>query len=182
MSSCSSPWPLPTVTHQPPHTHTRGCARRGRTKAYPAPAYGGLVLPYNTGATDDGRSAAVNDSVNPFLGKVKVTWEQAIIAKGGLKSDLSSLDVLKQLVIKEIRGLADMPKDFKHFGNDDFADLLCVILATNPFFTASLTPRSGGGFELISYDPVPDKGDRVTCLPFNRSQLFPRATFRLAAN
>ena len=31
---------------------------------------------------------------------------------------------------------------------------LCVILETNPFYAASLTPRAGGGFELINYDPV----------------------------
>merc|ERR1712127_958715 len=31
---------------------------------------------------------------------------------------------------------------------------LCVILETNPFYAASLTPRAGGGFKLINYDPV----------------------------
>ena len=29
-----------------------------------------------------------------------------------------------------------------------------MILETNPFYAASLTPRAGGGFELINYDPV----------------------------
>ena len=29
-----------------------------------------------------------------------------------------------------------------------------MILENNPFYAASLTPRAGGGFELINYDPV----------------------------
>ena len=122
-------------------------------KEYPVPAYPGLVLPYETGAINDGRNAAVNDAVNPFLRKVMGTWIGAVVAQKALKSDLASLDPLKQLVVAEIPGLSDMPPSYNHYGNDDFAAQLCVILETNPFFTASLTPRAGGGFELVSYDP-----------------------------
>jgi hypothetical protein len=57
-----------------------------------------------------------------------------------------------------------MPPSYNHFGNDDFAAQLCVILETNPFFTASLTPRAGGGFELINYDPVTPSGSDT---PYN---------------
>ena len=123
-------------------------------KEYPMPAYPGLVLPYETGATNDGRNAAVNDAVNPFLKKVIGTWMGAVVAQKALKSDFASLDPLKQLVVAEIPGLSDMPPSYNHFGNDDFAAQLCVSLETNPFFTASLTPRAGGGFELVSYDPA----------------------------
>jgi len=33
---------------------------------------------------------------------------------------------------------------------------LCVILESNPFYASSLTPRAGGGFEIINFDPVAD--------------------------
>ena len=46
-----------------------------------------------------------------------------------------------------------LPEGYKHFGGDDYAKLLCVILENNPFYASSLTPRAGGGFEIINYDP-----------------------------
>ena len=36
--------------------------------------------------------------------------------------------------------LADMPEGFKFFGGDDLAAQLCVLLESNPFYAASLTP------------------------------------------
>ena len=37
------------------------------TKVFPTPAYDGLVLPYNTGGTNDNIYAKVNSEVGPFL-------------------------------------------------------------------------------------------------------------------
>merc|ERR1712127_1020670 len=53
-----------------------------------------------------------------------------------------------------VPGLAPMPEDYNFFGGGDLAAQLCVILGSNPFYAASLTPRAGGGFEIINYDPA----------------------------
>ena len=50
-----------------------------------------------------------------------------------------------------IPGLAPMPDDYNFFGGEDLAAQLCVLLESNPFFAASLTPRAGGGFEIINF-------------------------------
>jgi hypothetical protein len=46
---------------------------------------------------------------------------------------------------------AGMPEGFKFFGGDDLAAQLCVLLESNPFYAASLTPRDGGGFEIVNF-------------------------------
>ena len=119
-------------------------------KVYPVPAYPGLVLPHETGARTDNINEAVNGVVTPFLRGVLLPSYPV----GKLKSDLSSLDPIQKVVTENIAGLSDMPQKYKLFGSDDFAAQLCVSLESNPFFTASLTTRAGGGFELINYDPV----------------------------
>ena len=124
-----------------------------------APAYPGLELPYNAGATNENSQPEVQALVAKFLGALvgrfapPAVWP-TILAGGKLKSDLSSLDPVQKLLKDMVPGLNDMPETYKTFGGDDYAAQLCVILETNPFYAASLTPRAGGGFELINYDPV----------------------------
>jgi len=85
-----------------------------------------------------------------------------IVDKGLLKSDPHSLDELQKFVkagldkqnAAAMPGLAPMPDDYNFFGGDDLAAQLCVLLESNPFYAASLTPRAGGGFEIINFDPV----------------------------
>jgi len=122
------------------------------------PAYPGLKLPYNEGATEENSQPEVQALVNQFGYAVFAAGPSAvwptILAGGKLKSDLSSLDPVKKLLKDTVPGLNDMPETYKTFGGDDYAAQLCVILETNPFYAASLTPRAGGGFKLINYDPV----------------------------
>mmetsp|Transcript_34686 Transcript_34686/g.81898 ORF Transcript_34686/g.81898 Transcript_34686/m.81898 type:complete len:573 (-) Transcript_34686:238-1956(-) len=87
---------------------------------------------------------------------------KAIVDEGLLKSDPHSLDELQKFVragldkqnAAAMPGLAPMPDDYNFFGGDDLAAQLCVILESNPFYASSLTPRAGGGFEIINFDPV----------------------------
>ena len=82
-----------------------------------------------------------------------------IVDKGLLKSDPHSLDELQKFVkaglethnAAAVPGLAPMPEDYNFFGGDDLAAQLCVILESNPFYASSLTPRAGGGFEIINF-------------------------------
>ena len=82
-----------------------------------------------------------------------------IVDKGLLKSDPHSLDELQKFVkagldkqnAAAMPGLAPMPDDYNFFGGDDLAAQLCVLLESNPFYAASLTPRAGGGFEIINF-------------------------------
>ena len=84
---------------------------------------------------------------------------KAIVDKGLLKSDPHSLDELQKFVragldkqnAAAMPGLAPMPDDYNFFGGDDLAAQLCVILESNPFYASSLTPRAGGGFEIINF-------------------------------
>ena len=82
-----------------------------------------------------------------------------IVDKGLLKSDPHSLDELQKFVkaglethnAAAVPGLAPMPEDYNFFGGDDLAAQLCVLLESNPFYASSLTPRAGGGFEIINF-------------------------------
>ena len=145
------------------------------TKAFPHPAYDGLVLPYETGGTNDNLNNKVNGEVSPFLANIgggspalaalgvpisfKGVFMKEIVDKGLPKLDRNSLDALQDYVKSQldlqnhaaVPGLADMPEGYKFFGGDDFAAQLCVLLESNPFYAASLTPRAGGGFEIINY-------------------------------
>ena len=126
----------------------------------PFPAYTGLALPYGdempVGSMDN-VNQKVNDVVNPFLGETIAHWSTQVAGKA--KSDLSSLDPLQKFVKDKLQkhneaaepDLADMPEGFKFFGGDDLAAQLCVLLESNPFYAASLTPRDGGGFEIINF-------------------------------
>lgn len=129
----------------------------------PFPAYPGLKLPYGEEmpvGSQDNANEKVNDEVIPFLTGIVGFWMAQIAGKD--KSDLSSLDPLQKFVADGLRkhneaavpDLADMPEGFKFFGGDDLAAQLCVLLESNPFYAASLTPRDGGGFEIINFDPV----------------------------
>ena len=149
-------------------------------KDFPHPAYEGLVLPYGTGATKDNTDDAVQMESVKFLfgigggspmlggpaksgavlgpGKTGVFMKD-IVDKGLLKSDPHSLDELQKFVkaglethnAAAVPGLAPMPEDYNFFGGDDLAAQLCVLLESNPFYASSLTPRAGGGFEIINF-------------------------------
>ena len=156
-------------------TATEPAAPAVTKKAFPNPAYDGLVLPYETGGTNDNLNNKVNGEVNPFLAGIgggspplaalgipisfKGVFIKEVVDKGLLKSDPNSLDALQAFVKSQldvqnhaaVPGLADMPEGYKFFGGDDFAAQLCVLLESNPFYAASLTPRAGGGFEIINF-------------------------------
>merc|ERR1711935_757540 len=78
------------------------------------------------------------------------------------KKDPEGFDSLQHIVTKNSNHAKKLPQGYKHFGGDDYAAQLCVILETNPFYAASLTPRAGGGFKLINFDPV---GEDATYSP-----------------
>eukprot|EP00964_Phaeocystis_antarctica_P074833 scaffold46085_cov61-Phaeocystis_antarctica.AAC.6 len=92
---------------------------------------------------------------------------------GKAKSDRSSLDPLQEFVKAGLQkqneaavpGLAPMPEDYNFFGGDDLAAQLCVILGSNPFYAASLTPRAGGGFEIINFVCHTGLEPRMLCDP-----------------
>ena len=152
-------------------------------KDFPLPAYEGLKLPYETGATKDNTNEDVQTESNGFLfgigggspmlvgGQTPVApgvfkdlgstgvFMKDIVDKGLLKSDRNSLDELQKFVkaglethnAAAVPGLAPMPEDYNFFGGDDLAAQLCVLLESNPFYASSLTPRAGGGFEIINF-------------------------------
>ena len=128
----------------------------------------------------------MNNEVNPFLvgiggGSPVFTagfgptppgvFMQDIVGKA--KSDRSSLDPLQEFVKAGLQkqneaavpGLAPMPEDYNFFGGDDLAAQLCVILGSNPFYAASLTPRAGGGFEIINFVCHTGLEPRMLCDP-----------------
>ena len=134
--------------------------------AGPAQAYPGLALPYGdemaVGPQDNANdkvNEAVGDARSGFLGETLGFWMTQIAGKP--KSDLSSLDPLQKFVEEKLNehnrapeaapDQADTPEGFKFFGGDDLAAQLCVLLESNPFYAASLTPRDGGGFEIVNF-------------------------------
>jgi len=148
----------------------------------PFPAYPGLKLPYGEEmpvGSQDNANEKVNDEVIPFLTGIVGFWMAQIAGKD--KSDLSSLDPLQKFVADGLRNynrnatakhneaavpdLADMPEGFKFFGGDDLAAQLCVLLESNPFYAASLTPRDGGGFEIINF-VCHTQGSNPRALPY----------------
>jgi hypothetical protein len=140
----------------------------------PFPAYPGLKLPYGEEmpvGSQDNANEKVNDEVIPFLTGIVGFWMAQIAGKD--KSDLSSLDPLQKFVADGLRkhneaavpDLADMPEGFKFFGGDDLAAQLCVLLESNPFYAASLTPRDGGGFEIINF-VCHTQGSNPRALPY----------------
>ena len=142
---------------------------------FPLPAYEGLKLPHETGATKDNTNEEVQKEStlflfgigggSPMLGGLERSpvgagvFMKDIVDKGLLKSDPHSLDELQKFVkagldkqnAAAMPGLAPMPDDYNFFGGDDLAAQLCVLLESNPFYAASLTPRAGGGFEIINF-------------------------------
>ena len=118
----------------------------------PPPAYPGIEMPFGTGATTENNMRNVNLEVDAFVVAGGVQWAE-ILLKGTLKSDPSGFDGLQHAVTKHSNHAKKLPEGYKHFGGDDYAKLLCVILENNPFYASSLTPRAGGGFEIINYDP-----------------------------
>ena len=111
-------------------------------KVFPVPAYDNLVLPYDTGGTNDNVNDKVNNEVNPFLigiggGSPVFTAGFGLTPPGVMmrecvgkaKSDRSSLDALQEFVAAGLQkqneaavpDLADMPDGYKFFGGDDFA-------------------------------------------------------------
>ena len=109
-------------------------------------------MPFGTGATTENNMRNVNLEVDAFVVAGGVQWAE-ILLKGTLKSDPSGFDGLQHAVTKHSNHAKKLPEGYKHFGGDDYAKLLCVILENNPFYASSLTPRAGGGFEIINYDP-----------------------------
>ena len=146
-------------------------------KVFPTPAYPGLVLPYETGATKEfmngkvqkdsgafvaglgGGSPPVDAVVLQLAGRVPPAGVFMKEVVGKAKSDVHSLDPVQKVVragleaynAAAVPGLAPMPDDYNFFGGDDLAAQLCVLLESNPFYAASLTPRAGGGFEIINF-------------------------------
>jgi len=119
---------------------------------FPKEAYPGLVLPYGTGAKKENILNVVDQvMVREFFIRSQSVYDNL---KGKPKSDLSSMDELQMLLKEIVPGLNNVSDTYKTFGGDDYATQLCVILESNPFYAAALTPRAGGGFELINYDPV----------------------------
>ena len=142
-------------------------------KVFPKPAYDGLILPYGTGATKEFASQKVqaesmgflaglgggSPAVHKLFGRAlpNGVFLQEVVGKS--KSDPSSLDAIQKFTRAELEkqnaaavpGLAPMPDDYNFFGGDDLAAQLCVILESNPFYASSLTPRAGGGFEIINF-------------------------------
>ena len=118
----------------------------------PASAYPGIKMPYGTGLTDENKMLAVDLEVDKFAVEGALVWGE-ILLTGTLKSDPSGFDTLQKVVTKNSNHAKELPPGYKHFGGSDFAAQLCVILENNPFYAASLTPRAGGGFEIINYDP-----------------------------
>jgi len=151
----------------------RMAATEPAAKVFPVPPYPGFKLPYDTGGINDNINAKVNGEVTPFLFGIAggtsnpglpptpngVMMKECV---GKAKSDRSSLDALQEFVAAGLQkqneaavpDLADMPDGYKFFGGDDFAAQLCVFLESHPFYAASLTPRAGGGFEIINFDPA----------------------------
>lgn len=84
-----------------------------------------------------------------------------------LKSETSSFDVIQHMTEQFIKGenggnvTSGMPDGYMPWGNNDFAQILCTILETNPFFAASLTSKTADetdeswheGFDVTLYDP-----------------------------
>ena len=122
------------------------------TKNMPKPAYPGIEMPFDTGSTSENSMGNVNLEVNKFLAEGLAEWVE-ILAKGTLKKDPEGFDGLQHIVTKNSNHAKKLPQGYKHFGGEDYAAQLCVILETNPFYASSLTPRAGGGFEIINYDP-----------------------------
>eukprot|EP00964_Phaeocystis_antarctica_P005514 scaffold3013_cov59-Phaeocystis_antarctica.AAC.7 len=148
-------------------------------KVFPTPAYPGLVLPYETGATKEFMNGKVQRDSFSFvagIGGGSPPVDAIFFAAGGknrvpppgvfmkevvgkAKSDVHSLDPVQKFVkagleaynVAAVPGLAPMPDDYNFFGGDDLAAQLCVILESNPFYASSLTPRAGGGFEIINF-------------------------------
>jgi len=119
----------------------------------PASAYPGIKMPYGTGLTDENKMLAVDLEVDKFAVEGALVWGE-ILLTGTLKSDPSGFDTLQKVVTKNSNHAKELPPGYKHFGGSDFAAQLCVILENNPFYAASLTPRAGGGFEIINCDPI----------------------------
>ena len=122
------------------------------TKNMPKPAYPGIEMPFDTGSTSENSMGNVQIEVNKFLAEGLAEWVE-ILAKGTLKKDPEGFDSLQHIVTKNSNHAKKLPQGYKHFGGNDYAAQLCVILETNPFYASSLTPRAGGGFEIINYDP-----------------------------
>ena len=112
----------------------------------------GTDMPFGTGSTGENKMRNVNFDVNKFAAECALVWA-GILATGTLKSDPSGFDGLHHVVTWNSNHKKKLPEGYKHFGGDDYAKLLCVILENNPFYASSLTPRAGGGFEIINYDP-----------------------------
>ena len=158
-------------------------------KDFPLPAYEGLKLPHETGATKDNTNEEVQKEStlflfgigggSPMLGGLERSpvgagvFMKDIVDKGLLKSDPHSLDELQKFVragldkqnAAAMPGLAPMPDDYNFFGGDDLAAQLCVLLESNPFYAASLTPRAGGGFEIINFVCHTGLEPRMLCDP-----------------
>ena len=114
----------------------------------------GLKMPFGTGSPQENIMPNVNSEVDKFVAEGGIEWvTQILFPPGKLKSDPASFDGLQQLVIKHSNHAKKLPEGYKHFGCDDYAKLLCVILENNPFYASTLTPRAGGGFEIINYSP-----------------------------
>ena len=112
----------------------------------------GTEMPFGTGSTGENKMRNVNFDVTKFLAESVLEWGK-IILTGTLKSDPSGFDGLHHIVTWNSNHKKKLPEGYKHFGGDNYAKLLCVVLENNPFYASSLTPRAGGGFEIINYDP-----------------------------
>jgi hypothetical protein len=139
------------VLRMPATVRSSMMAASASTSKVPTAANPGIEMPYGTGSIDENKMPVVNLEVDKFLAEGALAWGEILLART-LKSDPSGFDHLQKVVTKNSNHAKELPPGYKHFGNDDSVAQLCVILETNPFYAASLTPRAGGGFELVNYN------------------------------
>ncbi len=97
------------------------------------------------------------------------------------KSNLNALDNLQGVYLKNaITNKADLPPNYKYFGNGNVEEILKQLLLTNPFFTSALEYKAGG-LAISSYAKNEDP-TRYSKLITAYDARFPRVNVKLNRN
>lgn len=97
-----------------------------------------------------------NAQVDRFGDEARAFFAPGVGVIGKRKADKDSLKIAQDLTIKLNKLSVESPdsKNYKFFGNGDFAKSLILLLKSNPFMAPALTELPDGkGYELKTYDP-----------------------------
>ncbi len=102
---------------------------------------------------------------------------------GQPKSDLSALDPLQRFYVRQVvTNKADLPNNYKYFGNGNVEEILKQLLLTNPFYTSALQSADSGSSWAISSYAKNESPTRYSKLITAYDAIFPRVNVKLNRN